>query len=109
MSVTSVLLKGEEGEVVTAIEKPLNSSIFKVYPNPVSQSSEITVEIHSQGKATLRLLDVNGKQVLSILDKSLGVGGYKDTVSLANLSKGLYILQLSLNGKMTHHKISKPD
>lgn len=105
MSVTSVLVKGMKGEVVTAIENSLDASVFNVYPNPVSGRSEVTVEIHSSGKAALSLLDVSGKEVLNILNQSLGQEGYKSILSLSGLPKGVYFLQLFLDGQVMHRKI----
>lgn len=108
MSVTSILLKGAEGEPpVTAIESIQDLSVFKVYPNPIQPQSEVTVEINSSGKAVLILLNVNGKEIKSILNERLGSEGYKNTISLSDLPKGMYFLQLSLNGKIIHRKISK--
>jgi hypothetical protein len=107
MSVTSVLLKGGKGEVITGTEEAIGHSLFQVYPNPVSGNSELTVEIRSYGKAIVSLLDVNGKEAKSILDQSIDNEGYKNTFTIADLPNGIYFLRLTLNGKVYHRKISK--
>ncbi|MDV3309950.1 MAG: T9SS type A sorting domain-containing protein [Cyclobacteriaceae bacterium] len=107
MSVTSVLLKGGKGEVITGTEEAIGHSLFQVYPNPVSGNSELTVEIRSYGKAIVSLLDVNGKEAKSILDRSIDNEGYKNTFTIADLPNGIYFLRLTLNGKVYHRKISK--
>nr|PZN54982.1 MAG: glycoside hydrolase family 44 [Bacteroidota bacterium] len=107
MSVTSVLLKGDRGEVITGTEEAIGHSLFQVYPNPVSGNSELTVEIRSYGKAIVSLLDVNGKEAKSILDRSIDNEGYKNTFTIADLPNGIYFLRLTLNGKVYHRKISK--
>jgi hypothetical protein len=107
MSITSVLLKGASGEVITGMEEIEGATIFQVYPNPVSDNSEVTIEIHSHGKAVLTLLDVNGRETQSMLNQSIGSEGYRNSFSMADLPKGMYFLQLTLNGKVYHRKISK--
>lgn len=107
MSVSSILLKGARGEVVTGIEEVAGSSWFKVYPNPVSGNSEVTVEIRSYGQAALSLLDVTGREVKSILKGSIDNEGFTNTLTLADLPKGTYFLRLSLNGKVYHRKVSR--
>lgn len=105
MSITSVLLKGAKGEVITGIAEASEESTFKVYPNPVQSGSEVTIEINSPGWAILKLLDVSGKQQNVILNQMLGTNGIKRTISLGNCPKGMYVLELSLNEKIVHRKI----
>lgn len=105
LSITTVILKGSEGEVVTGIEKESGFKVFSVYPNPAPASSEVTVKIHASGKATLRLLDVHGKQVISVLDQANVREGHHETVNTAQLPKGMYVLQLSLNARVMHRKV----
>ena len=107
MSVTSVLLKGGKGEVITGTEELAGHSLFQVYPNPVSGNSEVTLEIRSYGKAIVSMLDVSGKEVKSIPEQSIDSEAYKTTFSIADLPKGIYFLRLTLNGKVYHRKMSK--
>jgi len=106
MSITTLLLKGARGEVITAVESVEELALFKVYPNPVSSPSEVNVEIRGPGRARLRLLDANAKTIATILDQRVGEGVYKTSVNLAALAKGLYVVQLCLDGKLYHRKIS---
>lgn len=104
MSITSVLLHG--GETVTALESQHDRSFFKVYASSVNLPSAFTVEILSSGKAELKIVDINGKVIQAVVNKRLDAAGYKGTVSLDGLPKGLYFLQLSLDGKIAYRKIS---
>ena len=93
--------------MITGTEEAIGHSLFQVYPNPVSGNSELTVEIRSHGKAVVSLLDVNGKEAKSILDRSIDNEGYKNTFTIADLPNGIYFLRLTLNGKVYHRQISK--
>ena len=103
MSVTSLVLKGTKGEVVTEVENN-DEDVFKVYPNPVAAKGEFAIEIRGSGKAILCLKDANGREIKKIFERVL-TEEYRDTISVGNIPKGIYFLQLSLNGRIINRKL----
>jgi hypothetical protein len=106
LSITTILLKGQRVEFVTAVnDELLNESIFKVYPNPVNTDSKVTVEINKSGDATLELLDLNNRIVKTIHRGVIEAQVFKKEVDVSSLSKGVYIFRLNLDGDIIYRKI----
>lgn len=107
MSITTILLKGQKGDVVTSIEdRTIDEKIFKAYPNPATNSSLITIEINKPGYARLDLTDLNGRVIRNIYDEEITTPAFRKEEDLSDLSKGIYIFHLNLDGQLIHRKIS---
>ena len=106
LSITTILLRGQRVEFVTSVEAEiLSESMFKVYPNPVSTSSKVTVEINKSGDATLELFDLNNRIIKTIHRGVIEAQVFKKEVDLSDLPKGTYIFRLSMDGDSMHRKI----
>ncbi len=104
MSITMLQLKGEKGGTVTAVEKQ-DPAFFNVFPNPVAAGSKATVEINKTGYAALSLLDVTGKIVNNVFSGEISIPPFKKELDLNGLSKGVYILKLSLDKEVSCRKV----
>ena len=76
------------------------------YPNPFNPQTNIAFEVKESGLATLRVYDVLGREIDTLVDEYLGVGKYTATFTASNLPSGTYMYRLSiagnhLSGKMT--------
>ena len=67
----------------TGMSEPLKEGIFMLYPNPSSG----TIEVRSNESGTLGLYDMAGRAVTTFI---LPTSNYSATLSIANLSKGIY-------------------
>nr|WP_315148616.1 chondroitinase-B domain-containing protein [uncultured Flavobacterium sp.] len=68
---------------------------FKVFPNPVSNSSEFQYTISEAGKVQLSLYNLNGQLVKNLIDNETYLpGNYLKTFDVNGLSNGVYIAQL---------------
>ena len=67
-----------------------SSNTLEVYPNPIQTELSISTKV-SLGNATIKLTDLNGREVLNIKRNLI------DTISIntANLQDGIYILSIS--------------
>lgn len=69
---------------------------FQVYPNPVRDLLTI-----SGGKGTIRITDLHGKVLITETHSEFS------TLDFSSLSNGTYLLQLELNGVISHKTIVK--
>ncbi len=77
-----------------------NSEITKLtlsqnYPNPFNPSTVISFELEKAGLTTLKVFNMLGQEVSSLLDKNLGKGKYEITFNASNLPSGVYMYQLT--------------
>ncbi len=86
--------------------KELNDINLNVYPNPAGD--EVTVSFETKKKGTTRILltDMQGKELYSegIADFK---GKYEEKIPLKDNPSGVYLLQVSQNGKAVTKKIIK--
>ncbi|MDX5419293.1 MAG: T9SS type A sorting domain-containing protein, partial [Hymenobacteraceae bacterium] len=78
-----------------------------VAPNPITNDSKVVFMSDSNGKATIRLNGISGKQMLI---KEVEVTAGTNTISVPEFGKlqnGLYILTIELQGKVQQVKIIK--
>jgi hypothetical protein len=104
LSITTVLLKGQKGEIVTGTENAIqDKKMFNVYPNP-STNSRITIEIHQAGDAIVDLIDVSGRIVKTIYSGKTS-SSFKKEIDIVESFKGTYIFRLNVDGKIVHRKV----
>jgi 1,4-alpha-glucan branching enzyme len=92
------------GTVPTRVDDVEFSDVFRlrVRPNPVSDASVISYELPETGHVRLRLIDIQGRTIedipVGLQAKGAHTSRLKNT-AVANLQKGVYFLQLAVNGK----------
>jgi hypothetical protein len=75
------------------------------YPNPFNPSTEISFTITKSGMTTLRVFDVLGKEVRTLVNEELVPGTYKSKLDASNLASGTYIYMLTSNGQRLVNKM----
>jgi len=90
--------------LATSIENNVVPGIYKLYdnyPNPFNPGTKITFEIgysaysHSRGEfVSLKVFDMLGKEVATLVNENLQPGSYEVTFSGSNFSSGVYFYQL---------------
>ncbi|HMS33381.1 MAG TPA: T9SS type A sorting domain-containing protein [Ignavibacteria bacterium] len=68
------------------------------YPNPFNPSTNLEFGISDLGFVSLKIYDLLGKEVLTLVNKELDPGSYKYTFDASNLTSGIYFYKLSANG-----------
>lgn len=61
------------------------------YPNPFNPSTSINYTIANSGLVTLKVYDVLGKEVATLVNETKNAGSHKVNFDASNLSSGLYI------------------
>lgn len=65
------------------------------YPNPFNPSTTISFELKQAGLTTLKVFNMLGQEVSSLINKNLGKGNYSISFNASNLPSGVYMYQLT--------------
>ena len=87
---TSVL--SETGKIPESVYLAQN------YPNPFNPSTTIEFNIPQQSYVTLKVYDLLGREVVSLVNNELQAGSYKTEFNGTNLSSGIYFYRLKADG-----------
>jgi YD repeat-containing protein len=82
--VTSIATSVEEGQA------PLQFALGPTTPNPGSGPRHLVFSIPSNGHVTLRVFDVSGRQVATLLDRVLPAGHHDAQFSTDRWAAGVY-------------------
>jgi hypothetical protein len=85
--------------------------LFQNYPNPFNPSTVISYQLPNDSKVTLKLYDVLGKEITTLVNEYKGAGKYSVEFSAgscgnaANLPSGIYFYELRANDFVTSKKM----
>jgi hypothetical protein len=79
---------------------PTDNEAFAVYPNPASSTITVTFGFDYSGVCAIRIVDITGRIVLERI-VSANAGKMHD-INISKLMKGVYVLQLIKNKKVTN-------
>ncbi|HED11500.1 MAG TPA: T9SS type A sorting domain-containing protein [Caldithrix abyssi] len=94
--------------VVTALEERGNPQIavsFELkqnYPNPFNPSTTIPFTINATKHVTLKVYDVNGRLIETLIDQQLAPRQYEYKFDGTNLASGTYFYQLNVDGQLVN-------
>jgi hypothetical protein len=71
-------------------EIPTKYSLLQNYPNPFNPSTKVRFQIPKSGLVKLKVYDVSGKEISSILSEHLSAGTYEFTWNASSLPSGVY-------------------
>ena len=75
-----------------------NYTLAQNYPNPFNPTTDIKFTVAKEGFVTLKVYDLLGKEVATLVNQQMTTGGYKADFDASNLASGTYIYTLSVNG-----------
>lgn len=77
-----------------------------VYPNPASEVIKVSFESFGGADATVRVLDLSGKEVARLDSKNLN-GSFNEELNLSRLARGIYLLEVSSGDLKATRKLIK--
>ena len=69
-------------------------SLSQNYPNPFNPSTQIKFSIKESGMVSLKIFDVLGREVATLVNNEYAAGNYSVDFSAAGLSSGIYFYRL---------------
>jgi len=78
-------------------EIPAKYNLSQNYPNPFNPITKIQFEIPKNGFVTLKIYNVLGKEVSSLISKEMNAGIYTVDFDASNLSSGVYFYSIEVN------------
>ncbi|MCE1163895.1 MAG: T9SS type A sorting domain-containing protein [Bacteroidetes bacterium] len=81
-------------------------SLKQNYPNPFNPTTSIDFDIKKAGMVSLKIYDILGKELSTLVSQRLEPGKYSYTMNAASLSSGTYFYRLEVNGYVETKKMS---
>ena len=78
-------------------EVPSDYSVSQNYPNPFNPTTKINFALPKSGLVTIKVYDVTGKEVATLVNEVKNVGTYSVDFNASNLSSGTYFYKISVN------------
>jgi len=72
--------------------------LYQNYPNPFNPTTKIGFQISAFGFVSLKIYDVLGNEVVTLLNEEKSVGTYEIEFNALNVSSGIYFYQLKVLG-----------
>ncbi len=85
---------GQITSVKTSATIPQDFVLYQNYPNPFNANTIIEYQIPRKEKITLKMYDVIGREIVTILDEVVGAGTYRANFDASTLSSGIYYYRL---------------
>ncbi len=98
------------GHVTVGVEKseneiPTKFELFQNYPNPFNPSTNIVYQIPKAGFVQIKVFDVLGREVTTLVNEEQTPGKYEITFKAGNLTGGVYLLEMSTGGFVQTRKM----
>jgi photosystem II stability/assembly factor-like uncharacterized protein len=86
-------------EIITGIDNqqnnlPSNYSLQQNYPNPFNPTTTINFSIPKSGFVSIKVFDILGRKVTSLVNENKPVGNYKVEFNSSKLSSGIYFYRM---------------
>ncbi|MCK9426125.1 MAG: T9SS type A sorting domain-containing protein [Ignavibacteriaceae bacterium] len=89
-----------EYNIISDLENELgihSYSLFQNYPNPFNPVTTIKYQLLQSGSVTLKIYDVLGREVKTLVNELKEVGKYTVTLNASSFASGMYVYQLRVN------------
>lgn len=73
---------------------PAEYALSQNFPNPFNPSTKINFDLPENGNVTLKLMDISGKEVATLVNSKFSAGSYSFTFDGRGLSSGVYFYRL---------------
>jgi len=94
-SITTLTFSGERTELrVKELRQPERFFLSPNYPNPFNAMTTINYSLASENLVELKIFDVNGRELQTLINQKLPAGNYVLEFDAARLNSGIYFYQI---------------
>ncbi len=79
--------------------------LYPAFPNPFNPSTTIRFDLASKGRILLRVFDILGREVRTIVDEERERGSYSEQFNAEDIPSGVYFYRLEVEGNATTQKM----
>jgi hypothetical protein len=95
----NMALAEQKYKQITAIRElpgttPKGYALSANYPNPFNPSTKISFSVPRTGDVSLKVYDMLGKEVTTLVDKEMNAGSYTVDFNASNLASGVYLYRI---------------
>lgn len=76
-----------------------------IFPNPASQSTQISIALDKQTQVKVLLLDGEGNELKKVAETDSNAGIFSTNVDISNLKDGLYFIQIQAGNKSATQRL----
>ena len=76
-------------------QKPVSFNLYQNYPNPFNPTTEIKYSILNDGFTTLKIYDMLGREVKTLVNEEKPAGIYNVYFDASKLSSGIYFYSIT--------------
>jgi hypothetical protein len=80
---------------------------MNVYPNPATNSATIEYVVAQTNPVKVVVRDIQGREVLSVVNENKDFGVYQKNIDISSLSKGIYIVEYTVGDQVITSKLVK--
>jgi parallel beta-helix repeat protein len=90
----SIYVTQEQPLQKTAVQTPITSALVGNFPNPFNPSTVISYQLPKSSWVTLKVYDILGREVATLVDGTKETGYYSVTFDGSRLSSGVYFTRM---------------
>ncbi len=87
------------------VSRPVDFSLNQNYPNPFNPSTTIGYSIPENSFVTIKIFDVLGNEVASLVNSQMEAGEHSINFNASNLSSGIYYYQINAGNNIAIKKL----
>ncbi len=96
---------GSTGVEENKFLQPTDFQLLQNFPNPFNPSTSISYSVPGYSFVTLKVFDIVGKEIATLVNENKMRGTYKVNFDASNLSSGVYLYKLQTNNFVTIKKM----
>jgi hypothetical protein len=86
-------------------EAPASFKLFQNSPNPAKEHTHINIQLNTSGYVSLKVVDMIGNPVITLLDQNMKAGNYSIPVETSEIPDGIYFYILKKDGVSRSKKL----